>query len=247
MRILFIGNSAVLDEIRQRSTELLVGVESFIVPDVPAAVRRIAALSVDLVVVQTILGEDDREILRVAMATHAPQAKLITWDMSAAEGGTVDDPSNKVEAFARQVRDVLEQTSEKGLLQETQHRRRQQPVLVLEDDLSLQRLYTKSLRQVGLEVYAADSLEKAEMLLEAWTFSVFVCDILIGDELAIPLLRAHSKDLRDKGTQIVAISGFSEYRALCDEMEIDFYLEKPVAMEHLATLVQRLLPLEENV
>ena len=66
------------------------------------------------------------------------------------------------------------------------------------------------------------------------------CDIHMGRERGTDLLRDYSSELFSSGTQVVMISGEARYRDMCEEMGVDFFLEKPVAMSTLVALADRL-------
>jgi DNA-binding response OmpR family regulator len=113
-------------------------------------------------------------------------------------------------------------------------------ILVLEDDAHLRRLFSKVLKQAGYEVYPAATTEEAQGLLAQQGFDVFLCDVHVGDDLGTDLLRQHLATLSLHGTQVVVVSGEAQYRPFCEEMGVDFYLEKPVALDTLLTVVKRL-------
>jgi two-component system OmpR family response regulator len=117
-----------------------------------------------------------------------------------------------------------------------------QRILVLEDHADLRRLYAKVLTKAGYEVYPAATLEEARALLSQGHVDVFVCDIHVGDERGTDLLREQSAALNQQGTKIVVVSGEAQYRPFCEELGIEFYLEKPIGLEMLLTLMKRLTP-----
>lgn len=113
-------------------------------------------------------------------------------------------------------------------------------VLVMEDAHDLRRLYSKALEKVGYKVYQATTLQEARDLLTERRFDVFLCDIHMGGDCGTDLLREQQAILSAAGTQVVMVSGDARYRDVCEEMGIDFYIEKPVAIPLLITLVDRL-------
>jgi CheY-like chemotaxis protein len=113
-------------------------------------------------------------------------------------------------------------------------------ILVMEDNADLRRLYNKVLRRGGYAVYPAATVEEARTLLRQGRFDVFLCDIHMGDERGTDLLRQQIDSLREQGTQVIMVSGEAQYRPLCEELGVDFYMEKPVALEPLVRLVDRL-------
>ncbi len=113
-------------------------------------------------------------------------------------------------------------------------------ILVMEDNADLRRLYSKVLRKGGYAVYPAATVDEGRTLLGQGRFDVFLCDIHMGNERGTDLLREQIDSLREQGTQVIMVSGEARYRPLCEEMGVDFYMEKPVALEPLVRLVDRL-------
>jgi two-component system OmpR family response regulator len=113
-------------------------------------------------------------------------------------------------------------------------------VLILEDNDDLRRLFARATRRAGYEAYPAATVEEARCLLGQSRFDIFLCDIHIGHERGTDLLREQITMLRGRGTQIIVVSGEAQYRPFCEEMGVDFYLEKPVAVNELLTLIRRL-------
>jgi CheY-like chemotaxis protein len=115
-------------------------------------------------------------------------------------------------------------------------------VLILEDNDDLRRLYSRVLAKSAYKIYPAATLEEARALLGQGRFDVFLCDIHIGQERGTDLLREQLEALGRQGTQVIVVSGEARYRPFCEELGVDFYLEKPVAVGELLTLVGRLAP-----
>jgi len=113
-------------------------------------------------------------------------------------------------------------------------------ILIMEDEADLRRLYSKALHNAGYEIYPAATIEEARALLKKHRFHVFLCDIHMGNELGTVLLREQAATLAQNGTLVIMVSGEAQYRPLCEEMGADFYLEKPVSISSLVTLVGRL-------
>jgi two-component system OmpR family response regulator len=113
-------------------------------------------------------------------------------------------------------------------------------ILILEDNDDLRRLYSRVLAKSAYKIYPAATLEEARALLSQGHFDVFLCDIHIGQERGTDLLREQLETLVRQGTQVVVVSGEAQYRPFCEEMGVEFYLEKPVAVNELLTLIRRL-------
>ncbi len=113
-------------------------------------------------------------------------------------------------------------------------------ILILEDDDHLRRIFSRALRKGDYDVYTAATLEEAHELLESMRFDIFLCDVHIGDGRGTDLLREKSASLQEQGTQTVMISADARYRSLTEELGVEFYLEKPIDLQPLVTLIDRL-------
>lgn len=117
-------------------------------------------------------------------------------------------------------------------------------ILIMEDDAYLLRLYEKALTKAGFTVDTADTVGAARTLLHTHHYRVFLSDVHLGEEQGVNLLRQEIATLHREGTEIIVASGSAEYYYLTQEIDIDFFLEKPVAISALVSLVQQLVPLE---
>lgn len=113
-------------------------------------------------------------------------------------------------------------------------------VLVMEDDDALRELFSRKLQKHGYHVEQASTVQAARDLLTEHHFSVVLLDIHMGGEKGTDLLSERGEELVAQGTYLVVISSESQYRQACEDMGVHFYLEKPVSLDTLATLVERL-------
>ena len=113
-------------------------------------------------------------------------------------------------------------------------------VLILEDNPDLRHLYGKALRKSGYAVYPAATLQEARNLLAGCRFDIFLCDIQVDGKLGTDLLAEQGAALLRGDTHVIVMSAYPRYRPFCEEMGVEFYLEKPVAINTLLTLVERL-------
>lgn len=115
-------------------------------------------------------------------------------------------------------------------------------ILIMEDDAYLLRLYEKALSKAGFKVHTAETVAAARDLLHTHRYRVFISDVHLGEDQGVNLLRQEIAALHHEGTEIIVASGSTEYYYLTQEIEIDYFLEKPVAIAALVALVQRLIP-----
>jgi DNA-binding NtrC family response regulator len=110
----------------------------------------------------------------------------------------------------------------------------------MEDDTHLRRLYSKALRKAGYRVHSASTIEEAKRMLTNVRFDILLCDIQMGNDRGTDMLHDHIDEITTNGAQVIMVSGHSHYREACAEMGADLFLEKPVSIGTLVTLVNRL-------
>lgn len=116
------------------------------------------------------------------------------------------------------------------------HRR----ILIMEDDRGLRRIYTKALSKSRYWVDEAATILAARRLLQENQYAIFVCDLRMGRDLGTDLLDEFREKFQRQGTHIVICSEYGHYRYLSEEMGAEYFLEKPIALTTLLTLVNRL-------
>lgn len=107
-------------------------------------------------------------------------------------------------------------------------------ILVIEDDVSLMRLYTKILRDH--EVIPCFTLKQAYETLNEGDFDAIICDIQIGIDRATELIEEHYLQWRKANINLVIISGRYSFRTTYEQMGIPFIL-KPVDMKTLRSVI----------
>lgn len=112
-------------------------------------------------------------------------------------------------------------------------------VLVMEDDNYLRRLITKVLHTASMEVYEAASIRQAQELLNAMPFDVVISDVKVPDGLGVDLIKRNQALLSQNGTVVILVTGEAQYRTYEEELGIAMFLEKPISVPDLLTLVQR--------
>jgi DNA-binding NtrC family response regulator len=139
----------------------------------------------------------------------------------------VIDPSVKVNGRALKRKDLKELNTKR--------------ILIMEDDLGLRRIYTKALKKSHYKVDEAPTLQMARELLSENEYDIFICDIHMGRERGTDLLAEYSEKLNEANTQVVMCSAYGQYRYMTEEMGADYFLEKPISLGTLLTLINRLM------
>jgi DNA-binding response OmpR family regulator len=92
----------------------------------------------------------------------------------------------------------------------------------------------------GLETFQVFTIQEASNHLELNSFDVLIADVRVPDGSGIDLVRKYRSRLTQGGTIVIIVTGEVRYRYLEEELGVDMYLEKPIAIQELLTLVQRL-------
>ena len=113
-------------------------------------------------------------------------------------------------------------------------------VLVVEDYAPLRTLYQKSLTSQGFAVNAASTCEEAFVYLRTSTPDVVLLDMSLSDGSGMVVANYLSGQERFSETQVVIVTGNDQYQQIADTVGCDYYLYKPVSIEMLLTLMQRI-------
>jgi DNA-binding NtrC family response regulator len=114
-------------------------------------------------------------------------------------------------------------------------------VLIMEDDHYITNIYTKALTRVGYSFDIAKTMDQARVYLDQNAYRVFICDIHMGNERGTDLLPEYEEVFAENGTKVVMASAYGNYRILAKEAGADFFLEKPISLGTLFTLIDSLL------
>jgi DNA-binding response OmpR family regulator len=114
-------------------------------------------------------------------------------------------------------------------------------VLILEDEPNLIRLFSKALRKSGFQVTTAMTLDDARQRLLEQRFDVMLCDMRVGSEQGIDLLREQQPLLESQNTKLIIVSAEEQYASEVESLGIRVFLAKPVLPNSLARIVQNML------
>lgn len=114
-------------------------------------------------------------------------------------------------------------------------------ILIIEDEDNLRFSIRQVLKRGGHEVFEADRVDPAWELTRRHDFDVVLTDINLHEENGIDLVRR----LRADGFQgvIVVMTGFGSVETAVQAMKLgaDDYLQKPLSLEELGILIDRLV------
>lgn len=119
-------------------------------------------------------------------------------------------------------------------------------ILILDDDLGLCRIYAKALSKSNYMVCIANTMEEAQSFLETHAFDIFICDIHVGRKRGTELLKEYRQKFTEDNTYVIMVSAYGQYRQMTEEFGADFFLEKPISLGTLLTIIGRLLDYSEN-
>jgi DNA-binding NtrC family response regulator len=204
------------------------------------ALGKIRRQPFDLVITDYKMPGLDGLDLAQAVREIAPQTQIVLMTAygDAAVHETVQDLA--LEGYLDKPFDVAEIRRLVARALPADEAERDRHVLVMEDNRDLRRIYSRALRREGYRVQAAATLQEARDLIAQQRFDAFLCDVHIGNERGTDLLREVGPALHAQGTQIIMVSADARYRSLTEELGVEFYMEKPVDIVPLVTLVDRL-------
>ena len=114
-------------------------------------------------------------------------------------------------------------------------------LLIVEDNIPLARLFTRSLEWDGFEVKHVTSCAAAIQYLENAPVDGMLLDMLLSDDEGYVVVEHVRKHPTLKGMPIIGMSGHKQYEENWRQHRIDLFLYKPVAAMLLPKLFNRLL------
>lgn len=124
-----------------------------------------------------------------------------------------------------------------------------QHVLVVEDDLTVQRLLESTLVQSGYEVTVASDGLDGLVKLQGGVFDLLICDALMPRLSGLDLIRAIKSRQETKRVPVIVLTARTDSRAIIDGINAGarFLVAKPVVSEELLDKVRRALPAEAQL
>jgi DNA-binding NtrC family response regulator len=113
-------------------------------------------------------------------------------------------------------------------------------VLIIEDDTVSRQLYMRVLKKAEYNVQGVGTVSEARQMIHSEHFDLILCDMRLGTEHGVELLKEVSGMLNEQGTKVVAVSAEEQYRQACEEAGVEFFLSKPVSIKALVTLADRI-------
>ncbi len=111
-------------------------------------------------------------------------------------------------------------------------------ILILEDDSTLGQLYVETLEESGHYPVLARRNSEAIALLTNQAYDLVICDLIIGNESTLQVLKFVRQTAPDTGVILVTGTGlFPRGELHYASAEVSFRLQKPVRIDDLAALV----------
>jgi CheY-like chemotaxis protein len=113
--------------------------------------------------------------------------------------------------------------------------------LVIEDNEQLGALYDKVLSQIGLRTILASSISEALAHLATTVPDMVLLDMNMSDGVGTTIIDHIKANPRFAETEIVVVTGGTQYQAAAEERGVDHFFQKPVSVRMLMTFTRRLL------
>jgi DNA-binding response OmpR family regulator len=113
-------------------------------------------------------------------------------------------------------------------------------IIVVEDNIQLNRLYCKALQKIATDVLPAATVQQSLTLLDSITPDILVLDMTMPDGTGLDVIKYLRSIPRCSKTRVIVTTGHSKYQMIAEEVGIDYYLYKPVSIPTLVDIVQRL-------
>jgi DNA-binding response OmpR family regulator len=123
-----------------------------------------------------------------------------------------------------------------------------QRVVIVEDDRVTQKILENELRRMGLEVMIAEDGMKGLDMIQTNKPDIAIIDMLIPKLHGVDLCKRIRQNSMLKDIKIILMSAvyqFSTFRMEIEDTEADFFVNKPLDMEKLLTLVRGILRTDE--
>jgi len=119
--------------------------------------------------------------------------------------------------------------------------RRSAQILVVDDEIEVQRILARSLERAGLEVETVGSFQEAREATKECRYHLLLVDLSLPDQSGIDLIR----DIReqDDSPSVIIITGHPSVRTVTEAMHLGVrnYLTKPISPTTLVEAVQAVL------
>lgn len=114
-------------------------------------------------------------------------------------------------------------------------------IMIVEDNAALGRLYGRGLLDRGYSVLHATTAAQAARLLHEVVPHIVVLDLSLPDGTGLDLLKRMRLDERFSDTEVIIVSGRTEYFERCKALGVRQCLEKPVTVVTIWDIVNRIV------
>lgn len=109
-------------------------------------------------------------------------------------------------------------------------------ILLIEDNPTLQKMFCTVLTNGKHEVVAVTTTAEAEAVLDTAHFDLMLCDVHIQSGLKIEWLNS----VKERVGRTVVVAADKTLRQRCEDLQFDFFMEKPISNALLLSMINRL-------
>ena len=114
-------------------------------------------------------------------------------------------------------------------------------ILVVEDDEDLLFLYATMFIRQGHSTLKAMTVAEAVQFLNSAPVDLVVLDMNMPDAPGIRVVEWMRQDEHLSHIPIMVISANDQWRKLCEELGVEYFLTKPVSMQQILALLEDIL------
>jgi len=111
-------------------------------------------------------------------------------------------------------------------------------ILLIEDNESLNKLFSRLLSRKGYKVEVAYNLSAAKKSLKASEFDVIISDLHLPDGKGSEILKL-STTFQSSAPFRILTSSDDNWRAYCEESDYDFFMAKPFSLEESLNILHQ--------
>jgi DNA-binding response OmpR family regulator len=118
-------------------------------------------------------------------------------------------------------------------------------ILLIEDDLFIKQMYVNKIEELGVKVFASDSLEESMLILKQNKIDLILLDLVLPKISGFDILKSLKKEDKFKDISVVVLSNLSSQADINQAFElgaIDYMVKSNYTPSEVLRTIQKYLP-----